>query len=134
MHGLDQSGHEQAVSRSSRRSGNMERPTDRKVSSMFSGMRPESRLAAMMGCSAMAAWMRSHSLRSEGPDIDAHIVGTLAGALHLGRDPAGPDVDGDDLSPPGVGASSVEAASDLEFLKSLEPPLGPPAGAEGTAF
>ena len=60
--------------------------------------------------------------------LDAHIVGTLAGALHLGRDPAGPDVDGDDLSPAGIGAAAVEAASDLEFLK------GPGATARPTSW
>ena len=72
--------------------------------------------------------------RTDGPDLDAHAVGTFAGALHPGRDAPGLDVDGHDLSPAGVGAATVEAGSDSEFLKGLEPPPGPPAGAEGAAF
>ena len=59
--GWDQSGHEQSVSRSPRRLGNIDSPATRKVSSMLSGMRPDSRLAAMMGCSAMASWRCSQS-------------------------------------------------------------------------
>ena len=60
--------------------------------------------------------------RADGPDLDAHAVGTLAGTLHPGRDAPGLDVDGHDLSPAGVGAATVEAGSDSEFLKGLQPP------------
>ena len=79
LHGLDQSGHDQSVSRPSRRSGNMDRPTDRKVSSMFSGIRPDSRPGGDDGLLRHSSLYDLPVRGSEGPDIDAHIVGDARG-------------------------------------------------------
>ena len=135
MQGLDQSGHEQSVSRSSLpvwEHGQAYGPEG-----VLDVVRHPARQQAggddgLFRHGRLDRRSQSGGLMVRTPMLTS--VGTLAGALHLGCDPAGPDVDGYDLSPAGVGAAPVETAPDLEFLKGLEPPLGPPVGAEGAAF
>src|SRR5262249_55905868 len=72
--------------------------------------------------------------RRQALHLDGDVIGLGSRALHFRRDDTLVDVDGKDLSAPGVGAAAAQAGADVETFQHLKPALGPPTLAELAAL